>query len=52
MPLIKIPIKDAIQKNIRELMKDNEKKWKERWAFWKKRPMKQILAIAINSVKK
>lgn len=32
--------------NIRELVKDNKKEWKERGAWGKKRPMKQILAIA------
>lgn len=32
--------------NIKELIADNKKKWKAMGAGWKKRPMKQILAIA------
>lgn len=41
-----MPLTNNIQKNIKELIKDNKKHGKERGANGKKRPMKQILAIA------
>lgn len=43
--------KKAFISNIKELVADNKKKWKEMWANWKKRPMKQILAIAYSKKK-
>lgn len=43
--------KKNIGANIRELKADNKKKWKEKGAGWKERPMKQILAIALNVAK-
>jgi len=46
MPLLKG--KKNIGKNITELKKDNLKTGKEKGAGWKVRPMKQILAIALN----
>jgi len=44
--------KKNIGKNITELKKDNLKKGKEKGANGKIRPMKQIIAIALNTVKK
>lgn len=49
MPLKKW--KGNIWKNISELVADNKKKWKEKGAGWKARPMKQVLAIALNMAK-
>ena len=46
MPLKKW--KDNIWRNISELVADNKKKGKEMWMNWKKRPMKQMIAIALN----
>lgn len=46
MPLLKG--KKNIGKNIKELVKDNLKKGKAMGANGKKRPMKQIIAIAMN----
>lgn len=43
-----MPLWKNIGKNIRELKKDNEKKGKEKGAGGKARPMKQIVAIALN----
>ena len=40
--------KKAISSNIKELVKDNSKTGKEKGANWKVRPMKQIIAIALN----
>lgn len=40
--------KKAVQSNIKELIADNKKSGKERGIGGKKRPMKQILAIAYN----
>lgn len=47
MPLLKGKIN--IGKNITELKKDNMKKGKTKWANGKIRPMKQIIAIALNA---
>lgn len=52
MPLKKWTSKKSFQSNIRELVKDNKKEWKERGAWWKERPMKQIVAIAYAMKKK
>lgn len=49
MPLLKW--KKNIWKNISELKADNKKSWKAKWAGWKERPMKQILAIALSEAK-
>ena len=38
-----------IGKNITELKADNKKSWKAKGAGWTPRPMKQILAIALNT---
>lgn len=48
MPLKKSTSKKAVSANIKELVKDNSKKGKEMWANGTKRPMKQIVAIAMN----
>lgn len=48
MPLYKG--KKNIGRNIKELMADNRKKGKTRGANGKKRPMRQILAIALSKV--
>ena len=44
--------KKTISQNIRELVKDNKKTGKEKWANGKVRPMKQIIAIALSTAKK
>lgn len=49
MPLAKG--KKNIGKNIKELMADNAKKGKSMGANGKKRPMKQIIAIALSTAK-
>jgi hypothetical protein len=49
MPLLKW--KKNIWKNISELKADNKKKGKAKWAEWKVRPMKQIIAISLNVAK-
>jgi len=49
MPLLKG--KKNIGKNISELKADNKKSGKEKGAEWKERPMKQIIAIALNVAK-
>ena len=49
MPLLKG--KKNIGKNITELKSDNKKKGKEKGAGGKERPMKQIVAIALNVAK-
>lgn len=48
MPLKKWSSNKIISSNIKELVMDNKKKWKERWANWKTRSKKQIIAIALN----
>lgn len=52
MPLKKWSSKKVIWENIRELYKDNKKKWKAKWANWKIRSKKQIIAIALSKAKK
>lgn len=52
MPLIKGKSKSAFTKNVKELIADNKKKGKAMGANGKKRPMKQILAIAYSMKKK
>lgn len=52
MPLIKGKSKSAFKSNIKELIADNKKKGKAKGANGKKRPMKQILAIAYSMKKK
>lgn len=47
-----MPLGKSVSKNIRELMKDNMKKGKAMGANGKKRPMKQILAIALSKAGK
>lgn len=44
-----MPLWKDIGKNIRELKKDNQKKGKAKGAGGKARPMKQIIAIALNA---
>lgn len=52
MPLKKGTSKKTISRNIKELVKDNKKSGKEKGAYGKKRPMKQIIAIALTKAKK
>jgi len=52
MPLSKGKTKKAFVSNVKELIKDNKKSGKARGANGKKRPMKQILAIAYSLKKK
>ncbi len=52
MPLKKGKSKKTFQYNLKELLADNKKKGKARGANGKKRPMKQILAIAYSMKKK
>lgn len=47
-----MPLGRSVSKNIRELVADNKKKGKARGAGGKKRPMKQILAIALSAAGK
>ena len=47
-----MPLWKNIGKNIRELKKDNKKKGKAKGAGGKARPMKQIVAIALNAAGK
>lgn len=47
-----MPLWKNIGKNIRELKKDNLKKGKAKGAGGKARPMKQIVAIALNAAGK
>lgn len=47
-----MPLGKSIKKNISELVADNKKKGKARGANGKKRPMKQILAIAYSAAGK
>lgn len=50
MPLSKG--KNSFKSNVKELIADNKKSGKERGAGGKKRPMKQILAIAYAQKRK
>lgn len=43
--------KSNIWKNLSELKADNKKSGKAKWAEWKVRPMKQIIAISLNVAK-
>lgn len=52
MPLKKGSSKKVISENIRELVRDNKKKGKAMGANGKKRPMKQIVAIALSKAGK
>lgn len=47
-----MPLGKNVQKNIKELVADNKKKGKAMGANGKKRPMKQIVAIAYSASKK
>jgi hypothetical protein len=47
-----MPLGKDASKNIRELMKDNKKKGKERGAEGKLRTRKQIIAIALSAAGK
>lgn len=47
-----MPLTKNVQKNIKELITDNKKKGKAMGANGKKRPMKQIIAIAYSVSKK
>lgn len=47
-----MPLGRSVSKNIRDLVADNKKKGKARGAGGKKRPMKQILAIALSAAGK
>ena len=46
-----MPLGKDVGKNIAELMKDNKKKGKAKGAGGKARPMKQILAIALEAAR-
>lgn len=46
-----MPLGKDVSKNISELVKDNKKKGKARGAGGKKRPMKQIIAIALEAAR-
>jgi U3 small nucleolar ribonucleoprotein component len=46
-----MPLGKDIGKNIKELEADNKKKGKAKGAGGKKRPMKQILAIALEAAR-
>lgn len=46
-----MPLGKDIGKNIKELQADNKKKGKAKGAGGKARPMKQILAIAIEAAR-
>lgn len=47
-----MPLGKSVKKNIKELLSDNKKKGKARGANGKKRPIKQIVAIAYSASKK
>lgn len=49
---IKMPLGKNVKKNIKELIADNKKSGKAKGANGKKRPMKQIVAIAYSASKK
>ena len=44
-----MPLWMNVWANISELMKDNKKKGKARWANGKVRPRAQVIAIALNA---
>lgn len=46
-----MPLGKDIGKNIKELEADNKKKGKAKGAGGKKRPMKQIIAIALEAAR-
>lgn len=46
-----MPLGKDVGKNISELVKDNKKKGKAKGAGGKKRPMKQIVAIALEAAR-
>lgn len=52
MPLKKWTSKKTFVSNIKELVADNKKSWKEKWAWGKERSIKQILAIAYAQKRK
>ena len=52
MPLKKGTSKKTFVSNVKELIADNKKSGKAKGANGKKRPMKQILAIAYSQKKK
>lgn len=47
-----MPLGKSVKKNIKELVADNKKSGKARGAQGKKRPMKQIIAIAYSAAGK
>lgn len=47
-----MPLKGSVSNIIKELIKDNKKKGKARGNKGKKRPMKQIIAIALSKTGK
>ena len=47
-----MPLGRSVSQNISELVKDNKNKGKARGANGKKRPMKQIIAIALSQAGK
>lgn len=47
-----MPLGKSVKNNIKELIADNKKKGKSMGANGKKRPMKQIVAIAYYASKK
>ena len=47
-----MPLNGNVSSNIKELYKDNQKKGKARGASGKKRPRKQIIAIAMHAAGK
>jgi len=47
-----MPLKGSVSNRIKELYRDNKKKGKAKGANGKPRSRKQIIAIAINSMKK
>lgn len=46
-----MPMGKNVSKNISELVADNKKKGKAKGAGGKKRPMKQIIAIALEAAR-
>lgn len=47
-----MPLGKNVKANIQELIKDNKRKGKARGANGKKRPLKQIIAIAYAAAKR
>jgi len=47
-----MPLGKSVKKNIKELVADNKKSGKARGTQGKKRPMKQIIAIAYSAASK